>query len=350
MADADLPSSLPKTALQPLLNVPLPFLKRVDCFVRIWGLKILVITFFKIRRTFFPQPASTLPTYTKVYPIRPMVENRIFIPRSYKAGGPRPPLHISIHGGAYAFCDPQSDDNTISALAHKHNILVVSIGYRLAPLHPWPTAVYDCAAIASAVLDDPDIPYDHSKGVSIGGFSAGGNLCLTASQTPALKGRIGGILALYPSTDFARPLEQKVRERPTAPGFEKDMLLNLTDAMRWGYVPAGTDRRNPLLSPLYARRADLPPKLCLIGCEYDILCKEAEDLAEGLAEEEKGQKEEGLGGAMWEKGGVRWEKVMGWEHGFDQVPQKGKREVEKLKMVDEVFGRAANWLFREVYK
>ena len=349
MADTDLPPSVAKT-VQPFINMPLPFFKRIDCAIRLWGLKLLVYIVLKLSRLFSPQPASTLPTYTKIYPIRPMVENRIFIPRTYKAGDKPLPLHINIHGGAYALCDPQTDDVTVSAIAHKHGIIIVSIGYRLAPIHPWPTAVYDCAAIAAAVLDDESIPYDRSRKVSIGGSSAGGNLCLTASQTPTLKGRIGGVLAIYPSTDFARPLEQKVRDRPTAPGFEKDMLLHVTDATRWGYVPVGTDRRNPLLSPLYANREDLPAKVCLIGCEYDILCKEAEDLAERLAGEEEGQKTEMAGGTIWEQGGVRWEKVMGWEHGFDHLPKKGDREVQRLKTIEDVFGRAADWLFREVYK
>ncbi len=48
---------------------------------------------------------------------------------------------------------------------------------------------------------------------------------------------------------------------------------------------------------------------------------------------------------MWEKGGIRWEKVMGWEHGVTHMQKKGENEFERRKAVEEV----AKWLFNGLY-
>ena len=104
------------------------------------------------------------------------------------------------------------------------------------------------------------------------------------------------------------------------------MLDALSEWFSWGYVPANTNRKDPLLSPIFAERAHLPPKVCLIGCELDILCKESEDMAENLADGETGEKVQLRRGTGWERGGVKWEKVMWWEHGLDYSKVRGDRD------------------------
>ena len=331
----------------PIVAVPLPFPTRINYAMRLWGFKIFVYLILRFFRFFKPMPPSTQPTLTRTYPIRPSIINRVFIPRSYESGNKPLPLYISIHGGGFALCDPQVDDEFASGFANKYGICVVSIGYRLAPLHRFPSQVFDCAAIAQAVIEDESIPIDRQK-VILGGFSAGGNLSFAISQLPSLKGKIAAIVSFYPIVDFTRSTEQMMKERPATPG-KQDLLENSSNWFGWGYVPTGTDRTNPLLSPILAKRADLPKKIYFIGAELDILCKGAEDMAERLAELESGQKKSLKSTVGWEKGGIRWEKVMGWEHGFDHIRAKGKREEERLKLTAEVRERVATWLRREVY-
>ena len=87
---------------------------------------------------------------------------------------------------------------------------------------------------------------------------------------------------------------------------------------------------DPLLSPIFTNKEDLPPYVCLLGCELDMLCKEVEDMAISLAGiEERRLLSEGNG---WETERVRWGKIMGWEQTFNFVPEmeiwksRGSRE------------------------
>ena len=328
---------------------PLPFHTRINYAIRLWTMKIFVKVVINVMQFLNPSPASKKPTYTKVYPVLPMITNRIFIPSSYKPGDKPLPLYIDVHGGGFALCDPRVDDDRCSYLAHKHGICVVSIGYRRAPRFPFPTPVMDCAALAQAVLNDKDLPCDTSK-VAMGGYSAGANMSLAATQMEDLRGKIAGVVAFYPVVDFTRSGEVKMSTRPVTPG-KTDMLLESGKWFNWAYIPQDTDRSHPLLSPIFAKREDLPSKICIFGCELDLLCKEAEDMAEGLVEKEHAKKiylEEGEG---WEGENIRWGKIKGQEHGFDHVPTRGDKakEAARAKASDDMHDVAADWLFRKVY-
>jgi len=81
----------------------------------------------------------------------------------------------------------------------------------------------------------------------------------------------------------------------------------------WGYITPGTNLKDPQLSVAFAPQEKLPPKMCFFGCELDMLCREAEVMAERLASERGGEIVKG--GNLWEKAGIRWEKILGEEHG-----------------------------------
>lgn len=97
--------------------------------------------------------------------------------RTYTPAGAGPfPLLVYFHGGGWVLCDIQSYDPLCRALASAAGCMVASVGYRLAPEHPFPAAVEDCevatawaAARASALGADP-------TRIGVGGDSAGGNL------------------------------------------------------------------------------------------------------------------------------------------------------------------------------
>jgi acetyl esterase/lipase len=123
--------------------------------------------------------------------------------------------------------------------------------------------------------------------------------------------------------------------------------------------------KDPLLSVTFAPKEKLPPKIYIIGCELDLLCKESEAMAERLASE--GTKESIKSSGVWERNGVKWEQIMGEEHGislfvsnknklaysntgFDAVPTFGKNKIRVEKRRKEMFESVAEWLFREVYR
>jgi len=315
--------------------------------------KVLMGLFVYYNTKIKKRPADGKPTYVKRYPVRPTLDNHVWIPKSYKPGESNPlPLLIDIHGGGFCIGHPFVDDKDCAIFAHKYGFCVVSINYRKAPDYPFPTAVEDVAALIQAVLDDPELPVDKSN-VAVIGYSAGGNLTLTATQMHGIHDRINAAVAFYPVTDFNRTLAMRVSTSTPPPG-RSDILIKMSRAFNWFYLHGRDDFQNPLLSPLYADRKKLPPKLFLLGCEYDMLFSEAKEAAEKYASlEPAGTNKAPLEGERigWSCGSVTWEELKGLEHGYNQRWEQESgviREVWKRR-TDEIHAEVAKWLMREVY-
>ena len=253
--------------------------------------------------------------------------------------------------GGFAFGHPWVDDADNAYYAQNHGLCVVSINYRKAPEAPFPIPVQDCALLIKAVLDDESLPVDLSRGVAIAGYSAGGNLALTAPMLDGLHKRFKGVVAFYPAADVGRKTADRIKTSISPPG-RKDILIDGAPGFNWAYVPRGQNLKDPLLAPVYAERNMLPEKLFVMGCEYDILCQEAEDFAEHMAEAEKGNKEDlGEGRVGWKIGGLTWENLLGLEHGFNQrlLERDPVLKERWAKATELMRKRVGEWLWEEVY-
>lgn len=325
---------------------------RLGWRIRLYVFKVLVSIFVTTSRL-LPAPPTQRPSYTKYYSVRPNLICYVWIPSSYKAGSSPPlPLLIDIHGGGFCIGHPTIDNSDNAILCHKYGICVVSISYRLAPAYPFPTPPQDAAALIDAILNDPDLPVDKSK-VAVCGYSAGGTLSLSAPQLNGLNKRIKGAVAFYPAAAPGRPLAEKLKTAIPPPDRE-DLLIPMAPAFNWAYIPEGQDLHDPLLAPLYAKREDLPEKLFIMGCEYDLLCTEAREMAEKMAGAEGAQekKELGEGRVGWQSGNVTWEELKGVEHGFNaRKMRESDPKIKKLwnEKTDEMHANVAKWLFKEVY-
>ena len=179
---------------------------------------------------------------------------------------------------------------------------MVSLNYSKAPLAPFPTGLYDLEAVILAVLADESLPIDRSsyssrRGLSrtaIAGFSAGGNLALAVSQLPRIRAHPlapAAAVSVYGCVDLSVPPREKARNRPYKPmmgpprGAPTDGLLRYCPTFDWCYIPYGHDLRDPLLSPAYARREDLPPFVCLVAAELDMIAHEGWRMACRLSQE-----------------------------------------------------------------
>lgn len=188
-------------------------------------------------------------------------DTRILIvtPRT-PAQGPRP-LFLNIHGGGFVRPWQHRDTVFCAHLASRLDAVVIDLDYRLAPEHPFPTALhegYDTAlwAVAHAASLGADLAR-----IAIGGHSAGGNLtaaiCLMAQQTGAF--RALGQLMSYPFLDGVTPAEDKLEPQSIFPAER----LRAFNALYAG-VPGNLE--NPLLSPVMAppdALTGLPPALIL---------------------------------------------------------------------------------------
>ncbi|KAI0431600.1 Alpha/Beta hydrolase protein [Xylaria sp. FL1042] len=330
--------ALEQESAPPLLKIRLPLPHRMNCFIKLWAFKILASIVFAIERILYPRPVALRPTLTKYYPCRPSLQTRIFYPSNYKPGDLLP-LYINIHGGAFAVCDARQDDDFCIMWAKRTGMLIVSLNYSKAPLYPFPVAVYDVGALIEAVLDDESLPFDKTK-VVIGGFSAGGNLALGACQLPFVKGKIKALLTFYPIVDWSHPPQYKLDSRPYKSG-PKDSLEFSSYWFDWGYVSPGQNRRDPLLSPCYARKEDLPPWIYVIGAEWDMLRLESQLMINNLAGRGTSEYNE----EDFEIGTYKWTLARGCSHGFThhfgQKAEKRRRREEKCKPIYEEAGK---WL------
>lgn len=336
----------------PVIDPTPSLLSRLNLAVRTWLYKIMIVVGLKALRTFAPALSKKYsPTYLKRYPVRPMLESRVFIPRAYTAGT-RLPLYIDIHGGGFFGCDSQLDDKLCHYICNQFNYVVVSIEYRLAPLYPFPIPVDDCTELVLAVLEDSNLPVDLNK-VAMGGQSAGGNLTLAVAQDPRLQSKFKALVPIYPSTDFSRRFVGDFRDKPAdanGKGAQTDVLRAIRPLAQWAYVPYGHDRTDSRLSPVYADPKSLPSRIYFIAARYDKLCQEAFMMARRLAASDTVKEEDN-----WDINGIRWERLPNEVHGFVeaewQAEMSGKARLPWKTEIEDVLGRVGQWLeeaFKEV--
>lgn len=113
------------------------------------------------------------------------------------------PVLYHVHGGGLVVGTPYEDLPALAATAREVGCAVASIGYRLAPEHPYPTPVEDVyAGLTWLAAQAAHLGLDPER-IIIGGPSAGGGLAAAAAllardrHGPALLGQ----LLVYPMLD-----------------------------------------------------------------------------------------------------------------------------------------------------
>ena len=181
------------------------------------------------------------------------------------------PLVMHFHGGGFVFGELRLSDWVCSQVAARVGAVVVSVGYRLAPVHRFPAAVEDCyAALTWAAARDRELGAGGPVGVM--GDSAGGNLsavvCLLARDRggPALAHQA----LIYPVTDVAR-----VGQSASAAANSDAPFLSAAEIAAYRRLYLGpdpdADAASPSASPLLAaNHGGLPPALIQVA-EHDPL-------------------------------------------------------------------------------
>jgi monoterpene epsilon-lactone hydrolase len=181
---------------------------------------------------------------------------------------------INLHGGGF-----NSDSGSLIEgvpIANLAKIRVVSVYYRLAPENPFPAAVDDVVAVYKELLKT-------YKPQSVGIFGTSAGAILTAEVAVKLK-QLGqplpAALGIFSGLgDFSRVGDSRQlfalnglpgRMEPTDPN-------HLPDDQYVGK----TDRRDPVLSPLFADLHGMPPTL-LVTSTRDILLSDTATLHRAL--------------------------------------------------------------------
>ena len=169
------------------------------------------------------------------------------------------------HGGGYCSGSIQSHRRWVTEAGRATRMRTLAVGYRLAPEHPFPAA-YDDALTAWQFLRRQGI--DAAK-IVIAGDSAGAGLTLglIARLRDAHEELPACAWLISPWTDLTMSGSTLASKAAVDPLIHKEYLDELANA----YVPAGMDRKDPRVSPLYAEFADFPPMLIQVGSDETLL-------------------------------------------------------------------------------
>jgi monoterpene epsilon-lactone hydrolase len=180
---------------------------------------------------------------------------------------------LYLHGGGYYQGSIATHRRLVAALSLAAGVRGLSVGYRLAPEHPFPAAIDDAVAAYRWLVSEGGETPDR---VVIAGDSAGGGLTfatLVALRDGGDRLPAGGF-GISPWTDLAGTGESMTTRRDQNPMIDPASI----DETVARYLPEG-DRRQPLVSPLYADLEGLPPLLIHVG-GAEVLYDDAVRMAE----------------------------------------------------------------------
>jgi acetyl esterase len=189
------------------------------------------------------------------------------------------PCLLYFHGGGWVSGGVESHDGLCRALADEGRCLVVSLGYRLAPEHPFPTAIEDGrAALAWLRAQASRLAIDPKK-IGVGGDSAGANLSAVVCGLAVADGwSPKAQLLLCPVLDA---LGRTPSRSTLGSGFfleERTMVCYFEHYRVDGLVPDDSH-----VSPLRGTDFSRLPPTRIHAAEYDPLRDEATLYAEALA-------------------------------------------------------------------
>ncbi|MDQ6722133.1 MAG: alpha/beta hydrolase, partial [Candidatus Dormibacteraeota bacterium] len=180
------------------------------------------------------------------------------------------PILVYFHGGGWVVGSLASHDGVARFLCRFAPCIVISVAYRLAPEHTFPTALEDAWLSTSwAVQCAIDAGWDANR-LAVGGDSSGGNLATVVARRArdrALPLRLQ--LLVYPALDLWAPV-----------GGPSDEYRYWVEA----YLGPKGDANQPDVSPL--RAADLRgvAAAVILSCGLDPLRKQADAYAQRLQE------------------------------------------------------------------
>jgi acetyl esterase/lipase len=189
------------------------------------------------------------------------IKVRLILPAQPPTG-----IYLHIHGGGWTLGAHDMQDVALKLLADSTGLCAASIGYRLAPEHPYPAGPDDCEDAVVHLLEHGAELLHAPARFAIGGESAGAHLAavtlLRLRDRFGIKNRIAAANLVYGGYDL--------NGTPSTILWGDRNLVLSTPIVQWftgNFLPGSSfeQRRHPDISPLYARLGDMPPALFSVG-------------------------------------------------------------------------------------
>ncbi len=190
---------------------------------------------------------------------------RIFTPD--KVNG----VYLHFHGGGWVFGSIWEQDAMLWRIARTASLAVVTVGYRLAPEHPFPAATDDGERVLLWLIGHAHARFGTDR-ILLGAESAGAHVAVTSLIRLRDRHQAAGAVAAAQLSYGIYDLTLRGSQRDWR---DRTMVLS-TPWLEWFYdqVTPGFDeraRQHPEISPLYADLAGLPPALFTVGTEDPLL-------------------------------------------------------------------------------
>jgi acetyl esterase len=193
--------------------------------------------------------------------------------------GLRPAL-VYLHGGGWTYFSLDTHDRLMREYAARADVVVIGVDYALAPEHKFPVALDQVADVLRGLaIVGRTLGVDPGR-LAVGGDSAGANLAIAACLVLRDSGGPAAIRAMVLNYGaFDSPRGAALSHRFGRPGY---MLGNEEMQRYWmNYVRSEADLQLPLVCPLRAELAGLPPALLVIP-ECDLLAEQGRAMADKL--------------------------------------------------------------------
>jgi epsilon-lactone hydrolase len=168
---------------------------------------------------------------------------------------------LYVHGGGYGLGSAEAFRNLASQIARRARADAFLPDYRLAPEHPFPSAIEDVLAAYRGLLALGDAR------IVVAGDSAGGGLALALLSILRAEGALpAGVAVMSPWTDLGLAGASLESRADADPIFTRGVLQAMAD----NYAQ-GADQTDPRMSPLYAPLDGLPPIRIDVGDDEVLL-------------------------------------------------------------------------------
>jgi acetyl esterase len=175
-------------------------------------------------------------------------------------------IYLHLHGGGWTLGGHDMQDVLLKQLANETGLVAASVNYRLAPENPYPAGPDDCEdAILHLLERGPDL-LGAPAWFAIGGESAGAHLSvvtlLRLRDRRGIRNRITAANLVFGAYDLNGTPSQILWG-------DRNLVLS-RPIVKWfveNFLPGSSfeQRRDPDISPLYAKLDDMPKALFSVG-------------------------------------------------------------------------------------